>query len=139
MNLLPVDSVLGLVYMLALEEPKLIDNCIQQLPNSDVCLHLAIYCCALQICQSAELVNKDKLYVSDLASIVKKAIRYAQTRSTACDKIVRKYCDLLQVYDKRRADFAQGRLLQSLGRGVDVARFSLDDRYKQETVLGLVM
>lgn len=43
----------------------------------------------------------------------------------------------LQLYNERLTDFTQAQVLQGLGRGVDVQRFSSDSDYKKETILGL--
>lgn len=43
----------------------------------------------------------------------------------------------LHVYNERLTDFTQAQVLQGLGRGVDVQRFSSDAGYKKETILGL--
>ena len=45
----------------------------------------------------------------------------------------------LQHYDELLTDFNQAQVLQGLGKGVDVARFTQDDEYKHETILGLAM
>jgi uncharacterized protein YihD (DUF1040 family) len=43
----------------------------------------------------------------------------------------------LLVYNERMTDFTQAQVLQGLGRGVDVQRFSSDSEYKKATILGL--
>lgn len=43
----------------------------------------------------------------------------------------------LRLYNERLTDFTQAQVLQGLGRGVDVQRFSSDPDYKKETILGL--
>ena len=43
----------------------------------------------------------------------------------------------LQFYNERLLDFTQAHVLQSLRKGVDVQRFTTDDQYKRETILGL--
>lgn len=43
----------------------------------------------------------------------------------------------LHLYNERLTDFTQAQVLQGLGRGVDVRRFSSDSDYKKETILGL--
>jgi len=43
----------------------------------------------------------------------------------------------LQLYSERLTDFTQAQVLQGLGRGVDVQRFTSDNQYKKETILGL--
>ncbi|KAL6485773.1 hypothetical protein MHYP_G00051650, partial [Metynnis hypsauchen] len=43
----------------------------------------------------------------------------------------------LQLYSERLTDFTQAQVLKGLGRGVDVQRFSNDNQYKKETILGL--
>lgn len=43
----------------------------------------------------------------------------------------------LHYYNERLVDFTQAHILQGLGKGVDVQRFSTDSQYKTETILGL--
>lgn len=43
----------------------------------------------------------------------------------------------LHYYNERLLDFTQAQLLQGLRKGVDVQRFTADDQYKRETILGL--
>lgn len=50
---------------------------------------------------------------------------------------LQKLINELHVYNERLRDFTQAEVLQGLGRGVDVQRFSSDADYKKETILGL--
>lgn len=50
---------------------------------------------------------------------------------------LQKLINQLHVYNERLTDFTQAQVLQGLGRGVDVQRFSADSDYKKETILGL--
>ena len=43
----------------------------------------------------------------------------------------------LRVYNERLTDLTQAQVLQGLGRGVDIQRFSSDAHYKKQTILGL--
>lgn len=43
----------------------------------------------------------------------------------------------LRYYNERLLDFTQAQILQGLGKGVDVQRFTADSQYKRETILGL--
>lgn len=43
----------------------------------------------------------------------------------------------LHYYNERLLDFTQAQILQGLGKGVDVQRFTADGQYKKETILGL--
>lgn len=43
----------------------------------------------------------------------------------------------LHDYNERLRDFTQAQTLQGLRKGVDVQRFTTDDQYKRETILGL--
>lgn len=43
----------------------------------------------------------------------------------------------LQHYNERLLDFTQAQVLQGLQKGVDVQRFTADNQYKRETILGL--
>lgn len=53
------------------------------------------------------------------------------------DKELQALIGQLQLYSERLTDFTQAQVLQGLGRGVDVQRFSSDNQYKKETILGL--
>ncbi|XP_014882335.1 neuroblastoma-amplified sequence-like, partial [Poecilia latipinna] len=50
---------------------------------------------------------------------------------------LQKLISQLYVYNERLTDFTQAQVLQGLGRGVDVQRFSSDLEYKKNTILGL--
>uniref|UniRef100_A0A8C4GXZ0 NBAS subunit of NRZ tethering complex n=1 Tax=Dicentrarchus labrax TaxID=13489 RepID=A0A8C4GXZ0_DICLA len=50
---------------------------------------------------------------------------------------LQKLINQLHAYNERLTDFTQAQVLQGLGRGVDVQRFSSDSDYKKETILGL--
>lgn len=50
---------------------------------------------------------------------------------------LQKLINELLVCNERLRDFTQAEVLQGLGRGVDVQRFSSDADYKKETILGL--
>ncbi|KTG43571.1 hypothetical protein cypCar_00005219 [Cyprinus carpio] len=43
----------------------------------------------------------------------------------------------LRLYNERLTDFTRAQVLQGLGHGVDVQRFSSDNQYKKKTILGL--
>lgn len=139
-NLLPLDTLYGVAHLLALDEPNLIDECFQKLGHSEVCLQLALYTFALHVCSLANLVESRKLYTCSQSFVIRNAIRYAQSKSKTeqSDKKLTRYCKLLLQYEHRRADYLQGKLLQSLEKGIDVQKFSEDDNYKQETVLSLM-
>ena len=50
---------------------------------------------------------------------------------------LQKLISQLHVYNERLTDFTQAQVLQDLGRGVDIQRFSCDSDYKKATILGL--
>lgn len=43
----------------------------------------------------------------------------------------------LHYYNERLLDSTEAQILQGLRKGVDVQRFTADDQYKRETILGL--
>ena len=47
--------------------------------------------------------------------------------------------DKLLYYNELLIDFTQAQVLEELGRGVDVGRFTRDVGYKRGTILGLAM
>ncbi|GAB6018741.1 hypothetical protein CHUAL_000414 [Chamberlinius hualienensis] len=139
-NLLPLDSMLGLACVMAVPDPAAVDECFKSLPNTDACVQLAIYLFSLRICQQAGLVSKSKLYLVNSEIITQRAERYAKLhRKTEENFVLKQCCEFLQYYVKKREDFAQAKMLLSLGKGVDVIRFGCDEQYRFETVLGLVM
>ncbi|CAH3196515.1 unnamed protein product, partial [Porites evermanni] len=132
-SMLKEDTTLGIAYLLALHEPVIVG-----------CQHEAVLCLftdSLQFVPST-LCNTRQADVyyhlpSDLIDHVMHHI--AADAHGNWPKESQDFVNFLVQYHNRMADFAQGQLLQSLGKGVDIGRFAQDPEYKRETILGLAM
>lgn len=61
----------------------------------------------------------------------------AQSRSAQWPDEIAALIRHLQYFNERLLDLTQAQILQGLGKGVNVQRFTADGRYKRETILGL--
>ncbi|NXJ11056.1 NBAS protein, partial [Odontophorus gujanensis] len=138
---LPNDLALALAYLLAL--PQVIDanKCFEKQLHSAVSLQLASYYYSLQIYARLAPCFKDKchpLYRADPKELIKMVTQHvAQNAYTDWPEEVATLINQLHFYNERLLDFTQAQILQGLGKGVDVQRFTADGQYKRETILGL--
>ncbi|KAI4898258.1 hypothetical protein NFI96_033076, partial [Prochilodus magdalenae] len=138
----PRDMTLALAYLLALPQVLDANSCFEKQPPSALSLQLAAYYYSLQIYSRLAPCFKDKcsaLYRADpreLIRLVTKHVSDHEGRDWA-DKELEALIGQLRLYSERLTDFTQAQVLLGLGRGVDVQRFSNDNQYKKETILGL--
>ncbi|KAJ8270630.1 hypothetical protein GJAV_G00117350 [Gymnothorax javanicus] len=138
---LPKDMTLALAYLLALPQVLDANKCFEKQSHSALSLQLAAYYYALQIYARLAPCLKDKchpLYRADPKELIQLVTKHV-TDSQEADwpEELRKLIGQLQLYNERLTDFTQAQVLRGLGRGVDVQRFSADNKYKKETILGL--
>ncbi|RXN16918.1 neuroblastoma-amplified sequence [Labeo rohita] len=157
----PKDMTLALAYLLALPQVLDANTCFEKQPPSALSLQLAAYYYSLQIYSRLAPCFKDKcsplyriplrhhhyhrqhMYVLLLKADPRQLIRLVTKHVTdhaGCDwgdEELRALIGQLRLYSERLTDFTQAQVLQGLGRGVDVQRFSSDNQYKKETILGL--
>ncbi|XP_074650577.1 NBAS subunit of NRZ tethering complex-like [Tubulanus polymorphus] len=133
------DTTLALAYLLALSEISEAEKCLSSLPRTQLTLELSAYFYALQVYNKLKPFNEprwNKLYghfpMEIVHVLVKKGVKKLPKEMHFLGVELLKYSDLL-------SDFLQAQTLQKLGKGVDVARFTQDNEYKEETILGLVM
>uniref|UniRef100_A0A8C1T569 NBAS subunit of NRZ tethering complex n=1 Tax=Cyprinus carpio TaxID=7962 RepID=A0A8C1T569_CYPCA len=118
------------------------NTCFEKQPPSALSLQLAAYYYSLQIYSRLAPCFKDKcspLYRADPRELIRLVTKHV-TDHAGCDwgdEELRVLIDQLRLYSERLTDFTQAQVLQGLGRGVDVQRFSSDNQYKKETILGL--
>uniref|UniRef100_A0A8C1T599 NBAS subunit of NRZ tethering complex n=1 Tax=Cyprinus carpio TaxID=7962 RepID=A0A8C1T599_CYPCA len=138
----PKDMTLALAYLLALPQVLDANTCFEKQPPSALSLQLAAYYYSLQIYSRLAPCFKDKcspLYRADPRELIRLVTKHV-TDHAGCDwgdEELRVLIDQLRLYSERLTDFTQAQVLQGLGRGVDVQRFSSDNQYKKETILGL--
>ncbi|XP_028411208.1 LOW QUALITY PROTEIN: neuroblastoma-amplified sequence-like [Dendronephthya gigantea] len=136
------DTPLAMAYLLSLPESTNAYECFEKLPNSALTLKLASYYYALQVYSTLSPQFKDSqasLYLHPPDHVVDHVINSLRDHVETGDDDTKFLMAHLKRYHTQLADFAQARLLQGLGRGVDINRFTQDEEYKKETILGLTM
>uniref|UniRef100_A0A3P9P6K2 NBAS subunit of NRZ tethering complex n=1 Tax=Poecilia reticulata TaxID=8081 RepID=A0A3P9P6K2_POERE len=135
----PRDMMLALSYLLALPQVLDANKCFEKQCHSALSLQLAAYYYSLQIYSRLVPCFKDKnhtLYQADPKELIRLVTQHVSSYS-AWPEELQKLISQLYVYNERLTDFTQAQVLQGLGRGVDVQRFSSDMEYKKNTILGL--
>uniref|UniRef100_A0A3Q3AG74 NBAS subunit of NRZ tethering complex n=1 Tax=Kryptolebias marmoratus TaxID=37003 RepID=A0A3Q3AG74_KRYMA len=135
----PRDMMLALSYLLALPQVLDANRCFEKQCRSALSLQLAAYYYSLQIYSHLLPCFKDKnhtLYQADPKELIRLVTQHVSSYSDWPEEL-QKLISQLHVYNERLTDFTQAQVLQGLGRGVDVQRFSTDSDYKKETILGL--
>ncbi|XP_059211796.1 NBAS subunit of NRZ tethering complex [Centropristis striata] len=135
----PRDMMLALSYLLALPQVLDANRCFEKQCHSALSLQLAAYYYSVQIYSRLIPCFKDKnhtLYQADPKELIRLVTQHVTAYSDWPEEL-QKLISQLHVYNERLTDFTQAQVLQGLGRGVDVQRFSSDSEYKKETILGL--
>ncbi|XP_059585522.1 NBAS subunit of NRZ tethering complex isoform X2 [Alligator mississippiensis] len=138
---LPNDMTLSLAYLLALPQVVDANKCFEKQSHSALSLQLASYYYSLQIYACLAPCFKDKchpLYRVDPKELIKIVTKHVTQRDCAdWPEEIAALINQLHYYNERLLDFTQAQILQGLGKGVDVQRFTADGQYKKETILGL--
>ncbi|XP_075779589.1 NBAS subunit of NRZ tethering complex isoform X3 [Pelodiscus sinensis] len=138
---LPNDMTLSLAYLLALPQVVDANKCFEKQSHSALCLQLASYYYSLQIYARLTPCFKDKchpLYRADPKELIKMVTKHVtQCGHADWPEEIAALIKQLYYYNERLLDFTQAQILQGLGKGVDVQRFTADSQYKRETILGL--
>uniref|UniRef100_A0A8B9IYF2 NBAS subunit of NRZ tethering complex n=1 Tax=Amazona collaria TaxID=241587 RepID=A0A8B9IYF2_9PSIT len=138
---LPNDTALSLAYLLALPQVVDANKCFEKQLHSALSLQLASYYYSLQIYAYLAPCFKDKchpLYRADPKELIQMVTKHvSQYGCTAWPEEIATLINQLHYYNERLLDFTQAQILQGLGKGVDVQRFTADGQYKRETILGL--
>ncbi|KAL3866901.1 hypothetical protein ACJMK2_044151 [Sinanodonta woodiana] len=137
------DSSLGLAYLLAMDQPSEAEKCFDGFPSTNISLQLAMYYYALQIfaaikpCTTTEFYN---LYTHPPTRVIQRVVDLVTQKldfDWPADVMV--LVEKLKHYNEMLEDYTQAKILQKLGRGIDIVRFAEDAEYKRETILGLAM
>uniref|UniRef100_A0A669QNV6 NBAS subunit of NRZ tethering complex n=1 Tax=Phasianus colchicus TaxID=9054 RepID=A0A669QNV6_PHACC len=117
------------------------NKCFEKQLHSAISLQLASYYYSLQIYARLAPCFKDKchpLYRADPKELIKMVTQHVtQYAYTDWPEEIATLINQLHYYNERLLDFTQAQILQGLGKGVDVQRFTADGQYKRETILGL--
>ncbi|XP_034143835.1 neuroblastoma-amplified sequence isoform X2 [Esox lucius] len=139
MDAFPRDMTLALAYLLALPQVLDANRCFEKQSHSALSLQLAAFYYSLQIYTRLAPCFKDRthpLYRVDPKELIRLVTQHVTAHSD-WPADVELLIGQLQVYNERLTDLTQAQVLQGLGRGVDVQRFSSDRDYKKHTILGL--
>ncbi|XP_066242241.1 NBAS subunit of NRZ tethering complex [Saccopteryx leptura] len=138
---LPHDMTLALAYLLALPQVLDANRCFEKQARSALSLQLAAYYYSLQIYAHLAPCFRDQchpLYRADPKELILMVTRHVTRYGhEAWPEDIVALTKQLQYYNERLLDLTQVQLLQGLRKGVDVQRFTADDQYKRETILGL--
>ncbi|KAG8524784.1 Neuroblastoma-amplified sequence [Galemys pyrenaicus] len=138
---LPHDMTLALAYLLALPQVLDANRCFEKQAHSALSLQLAAYYYSLQIYTRLAPCFSDKchpLYRADPKELIKMVTRHVTRHGhEAWPEDLVSLSEQLHHYNERLLDFTQAQVLQGLRKGVDVQRFTADNQYKRETILGL--
>ncbi|XP_049759436.1 NBAS subunit of NRZ tethering complex isoform X1 [Elephas maximus indicus] len=138
---LPNDMTLALAYLLALPQVLDANKCFEKQPHSALSLQLAAYYYSLQIYARLAPCFRGEchpLYRADPKELIMVVTRHVtQHGCEAWPEDLISLTKQLHYYNERLLDFTQAQILQGLRKGVDVQRFTADDQYKRETILGL--
>ncbi|XP_063110384.1 NBAS subunit of NRZ tethering complex isoform X3 [Cavia porcellus] len=138
---LPSDMTLALAYLLALPQVLDANRCFEKQAHSALSLQLAVYYYSLQIYAHLAPGFSDKchpLYRADPKEVIGMVTRHVtHCGLKAWPEALAPLTAQLHHYNEQLLDLTQAQLLQGLGKGVDVQRFTTDDQYKRETILGL--
>uniref|UniRef100_A0A3Q1NAM6 NBAS subunit of NRZ tethering complex n=1 Tax=Bos taurus TaxID=9913 RepID=A0A3Q1NAM6_BOVIN len=117
------------------------NKCFEKQSHSALSLQLAAYYYSLQIYAQLAPCFRDKchpLYRADPKELIKMVSRHVTLYGhEAWPEELAALTKQLHYYNERLLDFTQAQILQGLRKGVDVQRFTADDQYKRETILGL--
>ncbi|XP_060044395.1 NBAS subunit of NRZ tethering complex [Erinaceus europaeus] len=138
---LPNDMTLALAYLLALPQVLDANTCFEKLSHSALSLQLAAYYYSLQIYARLAPGFQDRchpLYRADPKDIIQMVTKHVtRCEHEAWPEDLVLLTKQLHCYNERLLDSTQAQILRSLRRGVDVQRFTADNQYKRETILGL--
>lgn len=91
---------------------------------------------SISTCTCVTTWNRSVCSQADPKELIRSVTQHVSAYSGWPEELQR-LINQLHVYNGRLTDFTQAQVLQGLGRGVDVHRFSSDSDYKKETILGL--
>ncbi|XP_065910966.1 NBAS subunit of NRZ tethering complex-like isoform X2 [Dysidea avara] len=126
-----------LAYLLTLPDPMLAKHLILKLEPNVLNLHVAIYYICLQLCVLVR--NWDSsLYLQPPATVVTYVASWMTTYNPSdWPEKVQELVEFLKELSVQLGDLAQGKILQELGLGIDVDKFTQDATYKHQTILML--
>ena len=138
-SVFPQDCLLALAYLFDLNQPEKAWQAFTRLPSTELTLQTAAYYFALQM-ERLQMERLQKQTISVTAVAPQKLIERCVNLDDSCLSAQQLSCRVLL---KRAlhllADVSEAQQLRRLDGGVDINRFTTDDGYKQDTIVGLAI
>ncbi|XP_077515994.1 NBAS subunit of NRZ tethering complex-like isoform X2 [Amblyomma americanum] len=135
-GLFPEDTLLAMCCLFGVKHLDQVEELFLNLPSTPVVLSVATYFFSLLALVALDPADTGRLLLLDASQVVQEASGKtgdALPRDVhTCTKLASKFCQL-------QADLAQAELLKRQGGSIDVERFTEDNRYKAETILGMAL
>ncbi|ELT90143.1 hypothetical protein CAPTEDRAFT_162693 [Capitella teleta] len=144
---MPRDATLCLGYLLAFPSVEDVTHVFESQPSSSLSLQLAAYYFSLRLFlllkPESQTACLNPIFYNDPNDLIARILSHIRWREqegrTEWPDGAQELAEKLLVYNERLIDLTQAKLLEGLQRGVDVVRFTTDEEYKRETILGLAM
>lgn len=134
-RLFPEDCLLALGHLLDLEKGERAWEPLTRLPSTEITLQYAAYYFALRMMSLSGAGNTDFIFAPP-RRLIDKCARLDKNGLSAEQ---RKYGDLLTRSLRLLSDVSEAQQLRRLDSGVDINRFTSDDVYKHDTIVGLAI
>ncbi|KAH9370701.1 hypothetical protein HPB48_013992 [Haemaphysalis longicornis] len=135
-GLFPEDTLLAMCCLFGVRHLDQVEEFFLNLPSTPMVLSIASYFFSLAVLIALDPSDAVRLLRLDGPQVVKEASSKntdaLPSEVLACAKLASKFCQL-------QADLAQAELLKKQGGSIDVERFTEDDNYKAETILGMAL
>ncbi|XP_065291612.1 NBAS subunit of NRZ tethering complex-like [Dermacentor albipictus] len=135
-GLLPDDTLLAMCCLFGVQHLDQVEEFFLNLPSTPVVLSVASYFFSLLVLVTLDPADTDRLLSLDAQQVVQEVSSKSHDALTdgahICATIASRFCQM-------QADLAQAELLKKQGGSIDVERFTEDNRYKAETILGMAL
>lgn len=133
--LFPEDCLLAFGHLMDLEKPTRAWESLTRLPSTEITLQLAAYYFALRMIRFSS--NGRAVVNSSPRSLIEHCVAFGEEvelseEQSICHSLLKRCLRLL-------ADVSEAQQLRRLDGGVDINRFTTDDLYKRDTIVGLAI
>lgn len=135
-GLLPDDTLLAMCCLFGVQHLDQVEEFFLNLPSTPIVLSVASYFFSLLVLVTLNPADTDRLLSLDAQQVVQEVSSKSHDAlnddAHVCAELASKFCQM-------QADLAQAELLKKQGGSIDVERFTEDNRYKAETILGMAL
>lgn len=135
--LFPEDCLLALGHLLDLEEAAAAWEPLIRLPSTEITLQSAAYYFALRMIRLSSPDDFSKIASIRPRSLIERCLSLGEKKGLSKEEGACR--DLLKRSLRLLADVSEAQQLRRLDGGVDINRFTTDDLYKRDTIVGLAI